>query len=50
MDEQPIDISELTPIPSVANDTRSGADKLNELLAVMSLLAFLWNFFSGGNR
>ena len=37
----------VTPIPSQPVDTSA---RLNELLAVLSLMAFVWNFFKGTDK
>lgn len=42
--EDPVSDEELTPVPRESD----GGAKLNELLAVLSLMAFLWNLFRGG--
>lgn len=37
----------VTPIPAAPVDTSA---RLNELLAVLSLMAFVWNFFKGSDK
>ena len=42
MDADP-NITEVVPIPNPP--PQDGAGKLNELLSVLTLMAFLWSFF-----
>lgn len=38
-------VVELTPIPSEPVHRTDDSGRLNELLSVLSLIAFVWNFF-----
>lgn len=39
-----------TPITPIPNETPDTSARLNELLAVLSLMAFLYNFFKGSDK